>query len=304
MNYIVQLSDEVHSTLSCGQPVLALESATFFTNTAQKDGIKTIAACERLVRHHGAVPAVCAVVEGRLCAGLSERQIEYLGRAGGKLPRASRSDLPILMARGADGATTVAASMIIASLAGINVLAAGGIGGVHRGAEDSMDVSADLTELAKTPVAVVCGGVSGILDVGLTLEHLETHGVPVVGFRTGHMPAVYTENSGYRVPFRADTVEELADMVCALKGAGIGGGMVIANPIPKDFSMDSAKLDRAIEKALRDAEKQSIMGKKLTPFLLSRLSELTDGESHRANTAMLYNNARLGAQLAVCVSEL
>ena len=215
MNYNVKLSDEVREALALGRPVIALESTIIAHGMPYPQNVKTALACERLARTHGAVPATIAIIGGQLCAGLTEEQIEYLGREGRNVAKVSRRDIPYIMAKGADGATTVAATMFIASLAGIKVFATGGIGGVHRGAETTMDISADLTELGRTPVAVVCAGAKSVLDIGLTLEYLETQGVPVVGFRTNKMPAFYTRDSGYNTPCRCDSVEELSDMVGA-----------------------------------------------------------------------------------------
>ena len=212
-------------------------------------------------------------------------------------------DIPYIMAKGADGATTVAATMFIASLAGIKVFATGGIGGVHRGAETTMDISADLTELGRTPVAVVCAGAKSVLDIGLTLEYLETQGVPVVGFRTNKMPAFYTRDSGYNTPCRCDSVEELSDMVGAMANIPMRSGMVIVNPIPKEFEADEDMIDRATTKALREAEKNGITGRDVTPFLLARIAELTEGASLKANIALVYNNVRLAASVAAGVIQ-
>ena len=258
MNYNVKLSDEVREALALGRPVIALESTIIAHGMPYPQNVKTALACERLARTHGAVPATIAIIGGQLCAGLTEEQIEYLGREGRNVAKVSRRDIPYIMVKGADGATTVAATMFIASLAGIKVFATGGIGGVHRGAETTMDISADLTELGRTPVAVVCAGAKSVLDIGLTLEYLETQGVPVVGFRTNKMPAFYTRDSGYNTPCRCDSVEELSDMVGAMANIPMRSGMVIVNPIPKEFEADEDMIDRATTKALREAEKNGI----------------------------------------------
>ena len=303
MNYNVKLSDEVREALALGRPVIALESTIIAPGRPYPQNVKTALACERLARTHGAVPATIAIIGGQLCAGLTEEQIEYLGREGRNVAKVSRRDIPYIMAKGADGATTVAATMFIASLAGIKVFATGGIGGVHRGAETTMDISADLTELGRTPVAVVCAGAKSVLDIGLTLEYLETQGVPVVGFRTNKMPAFYTRDSGYNTPCRCDSVEELSDMVGAMANIPMRSGMVIVNPIPKEFEADEDMIDRATTKALREAEKNGITGRDVTPFLLARIAELTEGASLKANIALVYNNVRLAASVAAGVIQ-
>ena len=315
MNYNVKLSDEVREALALGRPVIALESTIIAHGMPYPQNVKTALACERLARTHGAVPATIAIIGGQLCAGLTEEQIEYLGREGRNVAKVSRRDIPYIMAKGADGATTVAATMFIASLAGIKVFATGGIGGdhpdvvvggiggVHRGAETTMDISADLTELGRTPVAVVCAGAKSVLDIGLTLEYLETQGVPVVGFRTNKMPAFYTRDSGYNTPCRCDSVEELSDMVGAMANIPMRSGMVIVNPIPKEFEADEDMIDRATTKALREAEKNGITGRDVTPFLLARIAELTEGASLKANIALVYNNVRLAASVAAGVIQ-
>ena len=248
------------------------------------------------------MPATIAVIGGRLKAGLSREEIEYLGRTGRGVAKASRRDLPALVARGADGATTVATTMIIAHMAGISVFATGGIGGVHRGAEVTMDISADLEELAHTPVMVVCAGAKAILDLGLTLEYLETRGVPVIGFGTDELPAFYTRGSGFGVDYRADTPEELAAMFRAQRELGYPGGMLVTNPIPEEYAMDKAVIDAAIETALADAKERGIRGKETTPFLLARVVELTGGDSLESNIRLVLNNARVAALTAAALS--
>ncbi len=288
MNYNVKLSDEVREALALGRPVIALESTIIAHGMPYPQNVKTALACERLARTHGAVPATIAIIGGQLCAGLTEEQIEYLGREGRNVAKVSRRDIPYIMAKGADGATTVAATMFIASLAGIKVFATGGIGGVHRGAETTMDISADLTELGRTPVAVVCAGAKSVLDIG---------------FRTNKMPAFYTRDSGYNTPCRCDSVEELSDMVGAMANIPMRSGMVIVNPIPKEFEADEDMIDRATTKALREAEKNGITGRDVTPFLLARIAELTEGASLKANIALVYNNVRLAASVAAGVIQ-
>jgi pseudouridine-5'-phosphate glycosidase len=249
------------------------------------------------VRVQGAVPATIAIVNGRLKAGLSAQEIESLGRSGREVVKVSRRDIPFIVAAGKTGATTVASTMIIAAMAGIRIFATGGIGGVHRGAEHSFDISADLQELANTPVAVVCAGAKSILDLRLTLEYLETHGVPVVGYQTDSLPAFFTRESGFPVDYRLDTSVEIANVLHSKWSMTLRGGMVIANPIPEAFAMPRARIDQAIEQALRDAQVQKIGGKESTPFLLARVCELTGGDSLAANIQLVLNNARLAAAI-------
>ena len=242
-----------------------------------------------------------AIIHGKLCAGLTDEELEYLAKAGPKVAKASRRDLPILAARGADGATTVAATMIVAAMAGIRVFATGGIGGVHRGAEVTMDISADLEELARTPVAVVCAGAKSILDLGLTLEYLETKGVPVLGYRTETLPAFYTDESDFKVDYRMDSPEEIAAAVTAQRDMGYPGGMLITNPIPHQYAMPKDVIDAAINQALAEAKEQGVKGKATTPFLLARVCELTGGESLKSNIKLVLNNVALGAQIAAAM---
>lgn len=299
----LKISPAVQKALDEGRPVLALESTIISHGMPYPQNLETARLCEAEARKHGVEPATVAIIHGKLCAGLTDEELEYLAKAGPKVAKASRRDLPILAARGADGATTVAATMIVAAMAGIRVFATGGIGGVHRGAETTMDISADLTELGRTPVAVFCAGAKSVLDIGLTLEYLETQGVPVVGFRTNKMPAFYTRDSGYNTPCRCDSVEELSDMVGAMANIPMRSGMVIVNPIPKEFEADEDMIDRATTKALREAEKNGITGRDVTPFLLARIAELTEGASLKANIALVYNNVRLAASVAAGVIQ-
>jgi pseudouridine-5'-phosphate glycosidase len=261
--------------------------------------VETALAVEAEVRAHGAVPATVAVLNGRLLAGLTRADIDTLGRAGSSVTKASRRDLPVLVARRAHGATTVAATMIVAALAGIRIFATGGIGGVHRGAETSFDISADLQELARTPVAVVCAGIKSILDLALTREYLETHGVPLIGYGTDRLPAFYSRDSGHGVDVRLDTPAEVAAVMRAQWALGYPGGLVIANPVPEAHALPRERVDAAIEQALADAQAQGISGKESTPFLLQRVNELTGGQSLAANIQLVLNNARLAAQVAV-----
>ncbi|MCR5663284.1 MAG: pseudouridine-5'-phosphate glycosidase [Oscillospiraceae bacterium] len=302
MNVYLDIAPEVKQALDEGKPVVALESTIISHGMPYPKNVETALLVERTIRENGAVPATIAVIGGRLKAGLSEAEIEYLGKSGRAVAKASRRDLPALVARGADGATTVATTMLIAHMAGIGIFATGGIGGVHRGAEKTMDVSADLEELAQTPVMVICAGAKSILDLGLTLEVLETKGVPVIGYGTDELPAFYTRRSGFGVDYRADSPEELAAMFRAQRGMGYRGGMLVTNPIPEAYAMDKETIDAAIEQALREAEEQGVRGKEATPFLLARVVELTGGESLESNIQLVLNNARLAARTAACLA--
>ncbi len=299
MNKYLDISPEVAEALDNGKPVVALESTIISHGMPYPGNVKTALLVEQTVRENGAVPATIAIIGGRLKAGLSEAEIEYLGKSGRNVAKASRRDLAALVARKADGATTVTTTMMIAHMAGIGIFATGGIGGVHRGAETSMDISADLEELGNTPVMVICAGAKSILDLGLTLEYLETKGVPVIGYGTNELPAFYTRHSGFGVDYRADSPAELAAMFTAQRELGLKGGMLVTNPIPEEYSMDKAVIDAAIEQALKEAEEAGIKGKETTPFLLAKVVELTGGESLDSNIQLVLNNARLAAKTAV-----
>ncbi len=294
----LDIHPDVAAALSAGRPVVALESTIISHGMPWPQNAETALAVQAEVRAHGAVPATTAVVDGRLVAGLNDAQIERVARAGTATPKASRRDLPLLIAQGRSGTTTVAATMIIAAAAGIRVFATGGIGGVHRGAERTMDVSADLLELARTPVAVVCAGAKSILDLPLTLEVLETHGVPVLGYRTDALPAFFCRDSGLKLDARLDSPEAIARVMRAQWAAGLGGGLLVCNPIPEAHALPRALVDAAITTALAEAAQQGIAGKAVTPFLLARVNALTGGDSLAANIALVLNNARLAAQVA------
>jgi len=298
LNKYLDLSAEVAEAMAQGKPVVALESTIISHGMPYPQNVETALKVEAAIRECGAVPATIAIIGGRLKAGLSAEEIEYLGRMGRKVAKASRRDLPVLVARKMDGATTVTTTMIIAAMAGIKVFATGGIGGVHRGAETTMDISADLEELAKTPVMVICAGAKSILDLGLTLEYLETKGVPVIGFGTDELPAFYTRHSGFKVDYRLDTPEELAAAFRAKLEMGLEGGMLVTNPIPEEWSMDPARINGAIDQALAEADAQGIRGKEVTPFLLARIKDLTGGDSLASNIQLVLNNARLAARTA------
>ena len=298
MNQYLDISPEVQEALAAGKPVVALESTIISHGMPYPRNVETALLVEQTIRDNGAVPATIAVIGGRLKAGLSHEEIEHLGKAGRNVAKASRRDLPALVARGMDGATTVTTTMIIAHMAGIRIFATGGIGGVHRGAETTMDISADLEELAQTPVMVVCAGAKSILDLGLTLEYLETKGVPVIGYGTDELPAFYTRKSGFGVDYRVDSPEELASMFQAQRDLGYKGGILVTNPIPEEYAMDKETIDAAIEQALAECAAQGIKGKDTTPFLLAKVVELTGGDSLESNIKLVLNNAKVAAQTA------
>ena len=295
----LDIHPEVEQALAAGRPVVALESTIISHGMPYPQNVATAGLVEAEVRASGAVPATVAIIDGRLKAGLTPQQIEQLGRAGRDVAKVSRRDIPFIVAAGRSGATTVAATMIIAAQAGIRVFATGGIGGVHRGAAQSFDVSADLQELARTNVAVVCAGAKSILDLRLTLEYLETQGVPVVGYRTDLLPAFFTRDSEFKVDYRLDTAADIARAMHAKWSLGLQGGMVVANPLPEAFAMPRAAIDAAIAQALHEAQVQGITGKDSTPFLLARVTELTGGDSLAANIQLVLNNARLAAAIAM-----
>jgi pseudouridylate synthase len=301
LNKYLKISPAVQKALDEGRPVIALESTIVSHGMPYPQNLETARLCEAEARKYGVEPATVAVIHGKLCAGLTDEELEYLAKSGPKVAKASRRDLPILAARGADGATTVAATMIVAAMAGIRVFATGGVGGVHRGAEVTMDISADLEELARTPVAVVCAGAKSILDLGLTLEYLETKGVPVLGYRTETLPAFYTDESDFKVDYRMDSPEDIAAAISAQRDMGYPGGMLITNPIPHQYAMPKAEIDAAINRALDEAKAQGIKGKATTPFLLARVCELTGGESLKSNIKLVLNNVALAAQIAAAM---
>ncbi|MCF0164291.1 MAG: pseudouridine-5'-phosphate glycosidase [Bacteroidales bacterium] len=301
-NNYLSVAPEVAEAIATGKPVVALESTIISHGMPYPQNVETALRVEQTIRDNGAVPATIAIIGGKLKAGLSREEIEYLGVKGQEVVKASRRDLPVLVARGADGATTVATTMIIAAMAGIKVFATGGIGGVHRGAETTMDISADLEELAQTPVMVVCAGAKSILDLGLTLEYLETKGVPVIGFGTDELPAFYTRKSGYSVDYRIDTEKELAAAFKAKLSMGLKGGMLVTNPIPECYSMDPEYINKVIDDAVKEAERLGIHGKKVTPFLLAKVAETTAGESLASNIQLVLNNAVLAARTAAYLS--
>ena len=298
LNKYLKLSPEVEEALRTGKPVVALESTIISHGMPYPQNVETAYACERVCRENGAVPATCAIIGGKLCAGLTPEEIDYLGREGTKVTKASRRDLPLLIAKGMDGATTVAATMIVAHMAGIKVFATGGIGGVHRNGQDTMDVSADLDELGKTPMCVVCAGAKAILDLPRTMEYLETKGVPVIGFGTDELPAFYTAKSGIPLTWRVDDPKEVADAIHAAEDMGFEGGMLVTVPIPAEWSMDADYINKAIDEALVDADRQGIVGKDTTPFLLKKIKEITGGSSLASNIQLVFNNVKTAARIA------
>ena len=301
-NYL-DISEEVKAAIANNQAVVALESTIISHGMPYPKNVETALNVEKIVRDNGAIPATIAILNGRLKVGLSPEEIEFLGKAP-NVQKTSRRDIPFIIAKGLTGATTVASTMILAAMAGIKVFATGGIGGVHRGAETSFDISADLLELAQTDVAVVCAGAKSILDIALTLEYLETNGVPVVGYQTDELPAFYTSKSGFGVDYRVDTPKELAQALKTKWDLKLKGGMIVANPIPEAYAMDPKVINDAILEAVKQQNEQGVKGKESTPFLLAKVKELTGGDSLDSNIQLVYNNAKVGAQIAVELSKL
>lgn len=298
MKKALKISEEVRYALEHGKPVVALESTIISHGMPYPDNVKTALTVEKTVRENGAVPATIAIIKGVPTVGLSEEEIEHLGKEGTKVVKVSRRDIPVVIAKKLDGATTVASTMIFAEMAGIKVFATGGIGGVHRGATETMDISADLEELHQTNVTVVCAGAKSILDLGLTLEYLETKGVPVLGYKTDELPAFFTRKSGFKVDYRMDSPEEIAAAVKAKDALGLSGGMLVANPVPEEYSMDPDKIEAVISEAVEEAKALGIAGKKVTPFLLEKIRNVTGGDSLFTNVKLVLNNAALAAKIA------
>ena len=298
LNKYLDINPEVAEAVAQGRPVVALESTIISHGMPYPQNVETALNVERIIRENGAVPATIAIIGGRLKAGLTPEEIEYFGKKGQAIAKASRRDLAVLCARGLDGATTVTTTMIIAHMAGIQIFATGGIGGVHRGAETTMDISADLEELAQTPVMVVCAGAKSILDLGLTLEYLETKGVSVIGYGTEELPAFYTRKSGFKVDYRIDTPAELAKAFKVQHELGLKGGMLVTNPIPEEYAMPLETINAAIDQAIAECREKGIHGKETTPFLLARVAELTGGDSLASNIRLVYNNAKIAALTA------
>ena len=301
MHNFLLFSPEVAAARTAGKPIVALESTIISHGMPYPQNVHTAREVEQVIRDAGAVPATIAVIGGKICIGLSEEQLELLGASPDAM-KVSRRDLPYALTQEKLGATTVAATMICAQLAGIQVFVTGGIGGVHRGAETSFDISADLQELARTSVAVVCAGVKSILDIGLTLEYLETHGVPVVSVGQPGFPAFFTRESGFNADFQIDSPQDQARFLQTKWRLGLAGGVVVSNPVPREAAMDKAEIDAITVQALRDADQQGITGKQVTPFLLNRIKQLTEGRSLATNIALVRHNALVGAQLAVALN--
>jgi pseudouridine-5'-phosphate glycosidase len=299
----MDIAPEVKEALEKGLPVVALESTIITHGMPFPQNVETALIVEDEIRKNGAVPATMAIIKGRLKVGLSREELDYIGSAN-DVVKCSRRDIPFVVSGKKDGGTTVAATMIMADMAGIKVFATGGIGGVHRGAETSMDISADLEEFARTNVAVVCAGAKSILDIGLTLEYLETKGVPVIGYGTDELPAFYTRESGFKVDYRLDSPEEIAESLKIKWGMGLDGGAIIANPIPAEYAMDKAVIDTAISQALADAKAEGIKGKEVTPFILEKVMELTGGESLESNIKLVLNNAKVASWIAAGLSKI
>ena len=300
----LDVKPEVAQAIAQGKPVVALESTIISHGMPYPQNVETALKVEEIIRANGAIPATIAILGGRLKAGLTPEEIEYLGKQGQKVTKASRRDLSVLVAQGADGATTVATTMMIVHMAGIKLFATGGIGGVHRGAETTMDISADLEELGQTDVMVVCAGAKAILDLKLTLEYLETKGVPVLGYQTEELPAFYTRTSGLKVDYRVDSPEMLAKVLKTQHDLGLHGGILVTNPIPEAYSMDAQAINAVIDQAIAEAEAKGIHGKETTPFLLAKVKEITGGDSLEANIQLVFNNAKLAAQTAAAYAKL
>ena len=298
MNRYLDIKPEVKEAIESGKPVVALESTIISHGMPYPQNVETALQVEQIIRDNGAVPATIAIIGGRLKAGLTPEEIEYFGKKGPEITKASRRDLAMLCAKEEDGACTVTTTMMIAHMAGIKVFATGGIGGVHRGAETTMDISADLEELAQTPVMVVCAGCKSILDIGLTLEYLETHGVPVIGFGAEDMPAFYTRKSGFKVDYRVDDPKMLAKFFNTHLELGLRGGILVGNPIPEEYSMDPEIINPAIDAAIEECKKLGIKGKETTPFLLAKVKDITGGDSLDSNIRLVFNNAKVAALTA------
>jgi pseudouridine-5'-phosphate glycosidase len=303
MKKYIRINREVREAVEKGKPVVALESTIISHGMPYPENISTAIEIEKIIRDYGVVPATIGIIDGEIIVGLNNEEIEFLGKEK-NIQKASRRDLPVIISKKMHAATTVAATMICADLAGIRIFATGGIGGVHRGAEKTFDVSADLTELATTNVAVICAGVKSILNIPLTLEKLETLGVPVLGYKTKSFPAFYTRDSGLDCDYKMDSTEEIASALLAKWDMGLKGGVIVANPIPEEFEMDKKYIDEIIENALEKADELNIKGKDITPYLLDKIKELTESKSLDSNIQLVFNNAAIGAQIALDYSSV
>lgn len=303
-NDYIDIRPDIQEAVKNGKPVIALESTIISHGMPYPQNKDTALEVEKICRDMGVVPATMGIIKGRLKVGLTPEEIDYLGRMGQKVTKTSRRDLPFVVAKKLDGATTVATTMIMAQMAGIKIFATGGIGGVHRGAQETMDISADLQELAHTEVAVICAGPKSILDIGLTLEYLETQGVTVVGYGTDELPAFYTRKSGFGVDYRVDSAAELAAAIKTKHDLGLQGGMVIGNPVPEEFQMPPEVINKAIDEALAEMNSKGIHGKAATPFLLAKVAEITGGDSLATNIKLVFNNVKVACQTAIELSKL
>lgn len=300
----VRINDEVKAALAEKKPVIALESTIISHGMPYPQNVQTALAVEKIIRDHGAIPATVGIIDGVGVVGMLPEEIEEFGRRGMSIPKVSRRDLPVILARGSWGATTVATTMILAAEAGVEFFVTGGIGGVHRGAENTFDVSADLEELARTDVTVICAGAKAILDLPKTLEVLETKGVPVLGYQTQELPAFYTRKSGLKVDYELKDAEDAAVVIKAKREFGLTGGILITNPVPEEYSYDADEINAVIDDAVREAEEKHITGKEITPFLLARIAEITGGKSLEANIQLVFNNAAVGSEIAKAYCKL
>ncbi|MGM0411133.1 MAG: pseudouridine-5'-phosphate glycosidase [Bacillota bacterium] len=299
----LDIKDEVKKGLENGKPIVALESTIIAHGMPYPQNIETAIEIENILRDKGVIPATIAIIDGKVKIGLSKEEIEYLGQSE-NIAKVSRRDFPVVLARKKNGATTVAATMIAAKMAGIKIFVTGGIGGVHRGADKSFDISADLNELKETSVAVIAAGAKSILDIGLTLEKLESFGVPVLSYQTEEFPAFYSRKSGYKADYKVDSALEAAKIIKAKWESGLEGGLLLANPVPKEDEIEYDFINKKIEQAVKEAEEKDISGKELTPFLLDRIKEITDGKSLETNIALVRNNALVGAEVAKELADL
>ncbi|QUI25030.1 pseudouridine-5'-phosphate glycosidase [Vallitalea pronyensis] len=297
LNYL-DICPEVKDAIDNDRPVVALESTIISHGMSYPENVESAKRCEEEIRQAGGTPATIAIIGGRMKVGLTDEELNYFGKTGLSILKASRRDIPMILAKKLDGATTVATTMMIAELAGIKVFATGGIGGVHRNAQTTFDISADLMELAQTNVAVVCAGAKSILDIGLTLEYLETHGVPVIGYQTDDFPAFYTRTSGFSVDYNGESAKVIAEAIKVKEHLKLVGGMVIANPIPEEYALEESYINKVIDEAVADAEAKGIRGKEITPFILSAILDITEGKSLYANKQLVYNNARVATMIA------
>ena len=304
MNKFLEFSTEVQKAMDENLPIVALESTIISHGMPYPENVKTALECERIVRDNGSIPATVAILNGKLKVGLSHEEIDFLGKQGHKIMKTSRRDIAYNVANKIDGATTVSATMYIANLANVRVFATGGIGGVHKGAENTFDISADLDELAQTNVLVVCAGAKAILDLGLTMEYLETKGVPVIGYQTDMLPAFYSRESDFKVNFRIDTPNEIAKVWKTKLDLELNGGMLVTNPISKEYSMDKTIIDEAIALAIKEMDNLGIKVKETTPYLLAKIAEITKGNSLASNIQLVYSNCKLASQISLKFNTL